>query len=651
MSENLNLKTIDTVDVSPFKKLVMTIGELPTSFVESMTYYEALAWFVNYLQNTIIPTVNNNAEAVEELQGLFTTLYNYVHDYFDNLDVQEEINNKLDEMAEDGTLQNMITSYLALAKTMSFETVADMIDSELIEDKFLVYTLGFYQIGDGGGCKYLITNSLPSTYYIPLKNSLYAIPVEPNIKQLGAKGTTDLMSSVYASLSDAQKIYPTAQAEDISLTVDTFVIRLSISNYIHNTKLPTGTFYVNDTITISTTRTEIYGEGKYESTIKYIVEEAENKYCFDLQSGSNIFKGFGITGPYTVSEDPSDTSEWIVNGLHLGGGDYTSSSNIFEDLRIRAFKWGISSGNNSYMNQFTSLRIDHCNRGFFERGQGGDYNLNNFTNCLFQVCDEGIAVSGGRTQVFIGCDFEGNNTGLRKFSNGDITLFNCYSEDHIKIQACDSALISGCSFWAGNAAATETPFIRYDGTAATKITIQNCDFVSRDAGVANCAVKQYNEGGSAVNPQTIYPTLIENTCTNMNLVDSSFRGNMITNGIVTSGSDKTGYLNLGNTHTYTLGAIPASTIRLAGTTGGNCAITLPTMTEDSIYQGFPTEYKIIVPPSTTGTSTFTIEVSDSSTQDIKGTTSFTVSDITDKILFIKYLGVISSKYTWATYLI
>ena len=38
----------------------------------------------------------------------FTTLYNYVHDYFDNLDVQEEINNKLDAMTEDGTMAEII---------------------------------------------------------------------------------------------------------------------------------------------------------------------------------------------------------------------------------------------------------------------------------------------------------------------------------------------------------------------------------------------------------------------------------------------------------------------------------------------------------------------------------------------------------------
>ena len=94
--------------ISPLKKICMTIGELPTSYLETMTYYEMLVWFTNYLRDTIIPVVNNNGEAVTELQNLFVELQTYVNNYFDNLDVQEEINNKLDVMAQDGTLEKII---------------------------------------------------------------------------------------------------------------------------------------------------------------------------------------------------------------------------------------------------------------------------------------------------------------------------------------------------------------------------------------------------------------------------------------------------------------------------------------------------------------------------------------------------------------
>ena len=87
--------------IKPFRNFCMTIGALPTSYLESMSYYEMLAWLCKYLENTVNPAINNNAEALKELQS-------YVANYFDNLDVQEEINTKLDEMAGDGTLAQII---------------------------------------------------------------------------------------------------------------------------------------------------------------------------------------------------------------------------------------------------------------------------------------------------------------------------------------------------------------------------------------------------------------------------------------------------------------------------------------------------------------------------------------------------------------
>lgn len=107
---NENLKPVEKL--TPFTKVVMSIGTLPSSFYSSMTYYESMVWLYEYIKNTVIPAINNNADAVEELQDAFITLKNYVEHYFDSLNVQEEINRKLDEMATDGTLTNLIKGYI-----------------------------------------------------------------------------------------------------------------------------------------------------------------------------------------------------------------------------------------------------------------------------------------------------------------------------------------------------------------------------------------------------------------------------------------------------------------------------------------------------------------------------------------------------------
>ena len=91
MNENLD---IDVKTLKPFTRFIYTIGELPSSYLMSMTYEEQLIWLCNYLTTTVIPTINNNAEAVREVQNLVLELQTYINNYFDNLDVQEEINNR-----------------------------------------------------------------------------------------------------------------------------------------------------------------------------------------------------------------------------------------------------------------------------------------------------------------------------------------------------------------------------------------------------------------------------------------------------------------------------------------------------------------------------------------------------------------------------
>ena len=62
--------------------------------------------------NKIRESENILGSQVENLTNAFISLQDYINNYFDNLDVQEEINNKLDEMAEDGTLIRLFISYI-----------------------------------------------------------------------------------------------------------------------------------------------------------------------------------------------------------------------------------------------------------------------------------------------------------------------------------------------------------------------------------------------------------------------------------------------------------------------------------------------------------------------------------------------------------
>ena len=200
---------IPTMKVIPLKKICMTIGELPTAYIETMTYYEMLLWFIGYLRDNIIPVVNGNGEAVQELQNVVMSLQNYINEfkdsidedvenleeymnnYFENLDVQDEINNKLDKMLDDGVLTTIIQQFLQSTAIWAFDTVADMQSATNLTNGSYAKTLGYYAVNDGGGATYKITNSTSNLYHQEtLTGGLYANLIVDNntinFRQLGA---------------------------------------------------------------------------------------------------------------------------------------------------------------------------------------------------------------------------------------------------------------------------------------------------------------------------------------------------------------------------------------------------------------------------------------------------------------------------------
>lgn len=84
---------------------------LPLVYDESLSYYELLCKMVTYLNNTI-QAVNENTDDVAQMRQELTQFEEFINNYFDNLNVQTEINNKLDAMAASGELTTLMQPYI-----------------------------------------------------------------------------------------------------------------------------------------------------------------------------------------------------------------------------------------------------------------------------------------------------------------------------------------------------------------------------------------------------------------------------------------------------------------------------------------------------------------------------------------------------------
>ena len=111
--------------LEPFKFWCQKV--LPNVYDDSLSYYEYLCKLNEYLNEVIeqINTLTDNMEDYESdlsaqwtdyksaLNAEWLETKNYIDNYFNNLNVQQEINNKLDQMATDGSLSTLLGPVVA----------------------------------------------------------------------------------------------------------------------------------------------------------------------------------------------------------------------------------------------------------------------------------------------------------------------------------------------------------------------------------------------------------------------------------------------------------------------------------------------------------------------------------------------------------
>lgn len=98
-------------NLTPFKNWVLTNFPFIEADFDALTNYEFMSKLGGHL-NEVISNQNMVEEDVTNLFNAYQELENYVNNYFNNLDLTDKINDKLDALAKDGTLTNLIANYM-----------------------------------------------------------------------------------------------------------------------------------------------------------------------------------------------------------------------------------------------------------------------------------------------------------------------------------------------------------------------------------------------------------------------------------------------------------------------------------------------------------------------------------------------------------
>ncbi len=355
--------------------------------------------------NKILNSVNTLGTQVEDVTNAFIELQNYVNNYFENLDVQDEINNKLDEMAQDGTLQEIISSYINLKSILAYNTVADMKQATNLIDGSFAKTYGFYSYNDGGGALYKIrtvTNqdNPDNMTLIPLANtSLVAEYVNNkeyiNPLEFGAKGdgVTDDTAPIQKAINLnnvklARKSYNITQPIEIPsnrtfdgnnatlIPADSQYALTSIGNGINSPRVEVS---IKD-VQINTSKNGGNGirikDGYfiYIDNVNIIQLVKDNAIGFDMENGFNhVIKNSRVYGNRNYTNT-------IGLYIHTSGDDIANATNNrYETLLLQNLTYGVKTEYNVSANMVTFENIGFSNNdyGFYIDGYALPLVINN----------------------------------------------------------------------------------------------------------------------------------------------------------------------------------------------------------------------------------------------------------------------------------
>ena len=358
--------------------------------------------------NKIIDSQNVVGTEMEKFSQAFIELQNYVDNYFKNLDVQDEINNKLNEMAEDGTLQEIISAYLNSKAIFGFDNVESMKNATNLINGSFAQTLGYYNKNDGGNALYKIRNItnndiVDEMFIIALNdNNLIAelinnTPKKYNVLQLGVKRNVQ---------------------QSQNTKISTIINKLTNGDVLF---FPSGEYYFNEKIEL---KNRIGIEGEILSTGERDKNFNGSRLNFDI-----------LTTPesrYTLL-DCTQNNKTSIKNIYVSSNSFNLSCDrslqSTDTTKVDTFTQSINTPNiegirlTSYGSEVQNVIIRGCSqRGIFV----GKYNL--LENVRIYECNYGFALENDNTLNDCNC-FTCN---VAMAIDGPINLINNFRADEVK---------------------------------------------------------------------------------------------------------------------------------------------------------------------------------------------------------------------------
>lgn len=138
---------------------------MPLVYDDSLSYYELLCKVVKAIGD-VISNVDGVREDMTKLVEAYNELKKYVDTYFDNLDVSAEVDKKLDEMAADGTLADIINDQI-------FQDLVKQLEAEISRVPF--------ELDDANKKKYLDESTKAIASYFASGVSLDSVIGQSNV--------------------------------------------------------------------------------------------------------------------------------------------------------------------------------------------------------------------------------------------------------------------------------------------------------------------------------------------------------------------------------------------------------------------------------------------------------------------------------------